>query len=636
MTTATHDRHASIELSKEQKQAVMHQSGPLLVLAGPGSGKSTLLIERMKYLLQEGVPPKRMLGLTFTKKAALELKERLIRYSCLTPGQLKVMTVGTFHSACYAILRSAGMKPKILASETIKERIIQCALKELGLEDSYYAEDILRELSFLKNQGIDIGQLQAKSRIEQDYLSVWREYEAVKQAGKKFDFDDLLLSTLHLLESDPYLLSALQQQFEHLLIDEYQDTNYVQARIVELLAAPQNNLLAVGDDKQAIYGFRGASTRYILGFMEQFPGATVMSLGKNYRSTKQILDLASHVISYNKQQYSMDLEATRPSGTTPVMLTPADEEDEAKVVTELIKKLHKSGRAYSDIAVLYRTAEISRPLFEQLTMEEIPFFCYNNRPILYELEYVRPIISYLQLSLDPGHAEALKGVLPSMYLNPKKTWEQLSQMSQAEMEHLLQLPELKDFQQEHIAKIIKVTHGLSEQRPNEAIQNIRSQFYDRFLAKSYKYPLDSDKNMLQEKLDALEKSAYRFGSVSAFLTFMQRVVANNEKMRGQNGAPDKLSLKSIHVAKGAEHPVTIVLNATDGVIPHSKAIQAKENGISRLFQAHIHEDDPMEEEARILFVAITRARDAVYISCPDSYKNKAAERSRFLRGNDIV
>lgn len=636
MTTATQEARRSIELSEEQKEVIMHQSGPLLVLAGPGSGKSTLLIERMKHLLQEGVPPKRMMALTFTKKAALELKERLKRHSCLTPGQLKAMTVGTFHSVCYAILRSAGMKQKILASETIKEHIIQRALKELGLEDSYYAEDILRELSFLKNQGIDIGQLQANSQIEKDYLAAWKEYEAVKQAQKEIDFDDILLLTLQLLETDPHLLSALQRQFEHLLIDEYQDTNYVQARIVELLAAPQNNILAVGDDKQAIYGFRGASTRYILGFQEQFQGATVMTLGKNYRSTKQILNLASHVISYNKQQYSMELEATRPGGTNPVIITPADEVDEAKAVTELIKQLHESGRAYSDIAVLYRTADISRPLFEQLTMEEIPFFCYNNRPILYELECVRPIISYLQLSLDPGHAEALKDVLPSMYLSPKKAWEQIKKVGQPEIEHLLQLPGLKDFQQEHIAKIIKVTRSLSEQRPDEAIQNIRSQFYDRFLAKSYKYPLDADKDMLQEKLDELEKSASRFDSVPHFLSFVQQVVAKNEEMRGQNGAPDKLSLKSIHVAKGAEHPVTVILSSADGVIPHNKAIQAKENGTSRLFQAHIHEDDPLEEEARILFVAITRAKDAVYISCPGSYKNKTTECSRFLRGNDIV
>ena len=625
-------------LNHEQRTAVEHSGGPLLVQAGPGSGKTTVLAARVHYLLAvKEVRPHQIMAITVTRKAAKELRERVRKFPQITSNESNSLIIGTFHSVFLRILKAAGLRHEILADEVCKERIIKSILKEQGLTEHHSSETLLGELSYLKNYGCTTDILAPVTQMEREWLSVMKAYEDYKQGRGLLDFDDILLETKELLEQDAYLLSGIQRQFEHVLVDEFQDINRIQSIVIKMITAPQNNIFAVGDMQQSIYGFRAASVKYICEFQEHFPEAKEIKLGTNYRSTDKILNLANQVIRHNNYPAKENI-AVRKSIKEPVILTPADPEEEAEMITRLIQKEHyENNTPLSHFAVLYRTIEISRPLFEKLTMENIPFHCYNNRIPFYQSDCIKPVMDYLRLAVDPLNLGAMLGLLHTLYISRKNSEDSLrkiyeSSPDQPVLEHLLNLP-LKDFQKEFIVKRIQLVESLGDFSPVEAVRKIRCEFYDRYLNNSFLYPLTNQKEQLFEKLDELETSAARFNTISKFIKFADQIIEKHQEMRSDPNIlkDDKVSLMTIHTAKGLEFKTIFLIGAVEDVLPHKNAVNETNNHCWARFLADMgFVDNPLEEECRLLYVALTRAMDELYISCPKFFKKRPAYPSRFI------
>ncbi len=407
-----------------------------------------------------------------------------------------------------------------------------------------------------------------------------------------------------------------------------------------MISAPQNNVCAVGDVNQSIFGFRAASTRYIKEFREHFPGAVKITLDKNYRSTKRILGLANRVIKHTSCR--AENIAVREGKSWPVYMKPADPEEEARQIVELIEeKHHKEGTPLKSFAVLYRTVENSRALFEKLTLEGIPFICYNNRTPFYETDCIKPVIDYLRLAAGKSGMEALLGVLHTLYLSRKKWAKQLQEMHKSSpstplIRLLLGLPSLESFQRESLKKRIQLVESLGDKQPIEAIRLIRQQFYDKYINRSFLYPLSHQKEQLFEKLDELKISAAKFDRLEGYVEFVDLVVEKHKEMQSLMEEPDqqdRVKLMTIHSSKGLEFDTVFVIGVVEDNIPHRNALNEGDNHIWHRFLIDKElVDDPVEEECRLLYVAVTRAKENLFISGPKNYKNKPVKISRFIQG----
>ncbi|MEW9701139.1 UvrD-helicase domain-containing protein [Paenibacillus sp. SI8] len=634
-----------ILLNPPQAQAVRHFKGPLLTLAGAGSGKTTVLVCRVAYLLAvHRVHPGNLLLITFSKKAAEEMRERLLLMPGVDNHAANSIQVRTFHAFCLRMLRMNGIDQDILSDSRFQQIVVKRILLGMGLQDTYQPEVLIALLSSYKMELTRVDDLPEKTEEEQELKRIFMQYEQWKIENHKMDFDDILVKAHDLLTQNGDVLRSLQRKFSYISVDEFQDTNTVQYAIIQMIAQHHENLMVVGDDDQTIYSFNGARNEFILQFHEKFPTAKTVTLDINYRSTSSIVGLGNAIILHNVQRKNKTLLATKQSELKPQYIRPNNSDDEADwFISDLRSKMDRGACSYGDVAVLYRTASNSRAIIEQLILHNLPFIDYGSNDSFYEQWMVKPIIDHLRIAQERRNFEAIEGVLPSLYIGRDQGMriiqdQEAIQAKKWPLIHLLGLP-LKDFQKEKLKNRIRLIKSLAELKPLAAVQAIRKDFYDAFLDTNKRSKLTHHREMLKETLDELESSAKRFDTLEQFLYFIHEVAEKRTEMSlskrngtSSNHAADKISLMTIHKSKGLEFPIVYLLSAIEGNMPHSSALDA--NHLDDVQMAGNSRRDKagaaLEEERRLAYVAVTRAKAELLISSPAYFRGKKAEPSRFL------
>lgn len=631
-----------ILLNRAQLKAVRHDKGPALTLAGAGSGKTSVLVCRTGYLIAvRGISPSSILLLTFSSKAAAEMRERIATLPGLSDQPLGGLTAMTFHAFFLRFLYSQGEALQLL-TDTIRQHVmLKQIMREMSLpQDAYQPETLLAMLSSAKMNMTRLDDLPEGTETERELKFIFSRYEAIKAEQGLMDFDDVLVRSHRLLTEDNRKLRWLRERFRYLMVDEFQDTNLLQYELVKMIAGPSGNLMAVGDDDQTIYSFNGARSEFILMFDKQHPGASVITLDINYRSAAEIVGLGNDMIRHNRKRRSKTLKASRPGGKLrPLYLRPYTTDKEAEFLLDRIQREVESGRrSYGDYAILYRAASNSRAVLEQLVLRGMPHIDYGDGQLLYQHRIVTPLLDYMRLSLNRRDFTAMENMLPSLYINRNLGMAHIMQQEKQRAKkgpliHLLTLPNLKDFQQEKIKDRLELIRSLPPMSPADAIRVMRSRFYDSFLETDERKAATQHREMQKELLDELETSAERFDGIPAFIQFVDDVIAKNEegRSRKQEQQGNRVALMTIHRSKGLEFPVVFLIGASEGSLPHASALDAERmKDIHPKLAAEERGLAALEEERRLAYVAVTRAKEELCVSSPARYRGKKAEVSRFL------
>lgn len=608
------------ELNPEQKEAVNTTEGPLLVIAGAGSGKTRVLTYRIAHLISNlGVKPYNILAITFTNKAAKEMKDRVEK---LLEEDSKDMWISTFHSSCVRILRrdidKIGYdKNFVIFDSSDQKTLIKECQKELNIDDKQVSyQFIMGEISKAKNTLVTseeyIKKYQSDFRLAK-VGNVYNLYQKRLLSNNALDFDDLIMKTTQLLLENPDVLTYYQNKFKYILVDEYQDTNTAQFTLVSLLASGYGNLCVVGDDDQSIYGWRGADMRNILEFEKAFPGAKVIKLEQNYRSTSNILNAANEVIKNNKGRKSKRLWTNNGDGEKIQFYKAEDERDEAKNIINEIKTLReKENRKYSDFGVLYRTNAQSRIIEDYLMSEALPYKVVGGQKF-YDRKEIKDIIAYLRLIYNPADFISLKRIINEPKRGIGKTtidniqncanqreisvWsvisniEEYPEISRAANAIKEFAEKIKEFMidvqnnilvSELIKKIVQDTGYISVLEQEETIENqTRIENIAEFVSVAEEYEREAEEPTLSD-----------------FLENIALVSDLDKENSDENG--EYITLMTLHSAKGLEFPVVFIPGMEEGVFPGYRSIG---------------NDEEIEEERRLCYVGITRAREKLYISC---------------------
>ncbi|MFC3884446.1 ATP-dependent helicase [Bacillus songklensis] len=619
-----------ITLDTHQWEAVTTTEGPLLILAGAGSGKTRVLTARTAYMIQEQqIDPGSIMLVTFTAKAAKEMKQRLLHYPFMSGAIIKKLIAGTFHSIFYKMI--AHFQPQVwnmdrlLKWEWQKEQIVKEAGRELHLEEREFAYDqALQQISYWKNTLTGVRDVRPSSQWEEQVHYLYKHYEERKRKEKMFDFDDMLYGCYTMLKENPSLLARYQERLGYFLIDEFQDINKVQYEIMKMLSAESKNLCAVGDDDQSIYAFRGSDPSFILNFEHDFPGTKVVTLSENYRSAHNIVASANKVIAGNKERRNKKMFAQFDNNAYPIVFFPYDEEEEATMIVTDIKQKIQQGAHPSDFAILYRTHSASRAVFERLTQSNLPFTVEQDAESFYQRRMVRSMLAFLRLSINPNDTKAIQDLLMSLFLkqsalNDIKALSILNDVSLVEA--LKFLENLQPFQQKKLKKIVPLFASLQNLSPLTALETIEKDMgFDDFVKKR-----GNEGNIMEKGSDDvrdLKVVAKKFQTVTELLDHADHMTAMNKEMKQLSRQfHDSVQLSTIHRAKGLEYKHVYVLSCVDGGLPHDYALEAYRN----------EDEAPLEEERRLLYVAMTRAQQSLYLSVLETRRGKTAYPSRFIK-----
>lgn len=599
------------ELNAEQLRAVREGDGPCLVLAGAGSGKTRTVTYRVAWLLEHGVPPERILLLTFTNKAATEMLARVER---LLGHAVRGIWGGTFHSVANRILRvgaaELGFTPgfTILDADDAKSLLKQCVKERrpdrVG-DKSYPSPAVIADtISYARNARVGIAEsLERKhpdfEELDSDIAAIASEYAAKKKAANSMDFDDLLAHLLELLTVRPLVARALSEQFEYVLVDEYQDTNPIQAEIVDRLSAAHRNLLVVGDDAQSIYSFRAATVENILSFPERYPGAKVFRLETNYRSTPEILELANDVIRGNSRQFAKELRPVRSRLARPTLAPAPSSAEEARSIVSAIAARSAEGVPYGEMAVLFRATHHSQELEFELARQGIAYD-YRGGMKFFERSHVKDVVSFVKLKANPKDAIAWQRVLELQ----QGIGETGAQRLSARFEGLDSLGALDDSLVSDLLSA-RSRAGWDEVRsvlmrvqaaktPADAVRVVVASGYrDRLIAE---YP------NAEERLGDLEQFARFAETYSDLAAFLAEVTLKDDygPARAAAGEP-KLVLSTVHQAKGLEWDTVFLMRLANGSFPHIRSLG---------------DEEQIEEERRLFYVAVTRARNRLVLTYP--------------------
>jgi DNA helicase-2/ATP-dependent DNA helicase PcrA len=607
-------------LNPVQREAVVHPGGPMLILAGAGSGKTRVLTHRVAYLVRElGVKPYNILAITFTNKAAREMQERL---SHLLPYSSEAMWVSTFHSACLRMLRRDGERIGLNRNFVIYDTsdqlaVVKNCLKELNVDDERFTpQAVLGRISVAKNNlqtaaDYDSGPL---DYFEGKVADVYHLYEKKLTSNSAVDFDDLLLLTVRLLNSVPTVLQYYQEKFIHVLVDEYQDTNFAQYTIVNRLAAKHGNLCVVGDDDQSIYRWRGATVRNILEFEKDHPTARVFKLEQNYRSTKNILQAANSVIAHNEGRKPKELWTENNEGEPITLFTATSEEEEAYYVAHTISEDLAVGGRYSlaDCAVLYRTHAQSRALEEAFMRMDIPYRILGGLRF-YERREVKDIIAYLRLAVTPEDDVSFRRVInvPRRGIGDTSLGH-LERLAERRGLSLLaaaaksdECEELRASTRKAFRDFAELIAGFSRQAEflnvSEAVTEVMSR---SGLVDMFQQERTTEAEVRLENLQEFVSVAKDFDQTNpdADLTdFLNSIalVTQGEQAEDRAGDDRFVTLMSLHSAKGLEFPVVFLVGMEEGVFPHSRTL---------------YDDEELQEERRLCYVGLTRAMEKLYLT----------------------
>lgn len=615
-----------VYLDESQSIAVTETEGSLLVLAGAGSGKTRVLTARTAYMLEVNkIDPKTMMLVTFTSKAASEIKNRLLTYPQMDRVKINQLITGTFHSIFYRILlfhsRDNWSSEKLLKKDWQRERILKEAGKEMDLSEKEFAYDVaLQQIGYWKNSLLFPNEVKPDSEWEEKAAFLYSKYEEYKRSNGLFDFDDMLIGCYRLFTQSPQLLEQYQERFHYFLIDEFQDVNKVQYELIKLFSNKHKNVCAVGDDDQSIYSFRGSDPRYLLEFEKDFPNAKIISLDQNYRSTHEIVTTANQIITLNKTRRLKKMISQFSNKQPPILFFPYDEEEEATMIVTDLQEQIKKGANPSDFAILYRTNAGSRAIFERLAHSNLPFKMDHDAESFYDRRIVKSILAFFKVSLNEEDSVALADILPSLYIkqtaiNEIRTVSILEDYSI--LEALAHLNIAHKFQEKKIKKVVELIRSLKNRSPLSAIETIEKEIgFQDYLKKR-----GTEANKLEKGSDDirdLKVVAKRFETIDTFLEHAQHMSAMNKEIKnlGKHFI-NSITLSTIHRAKGLEYDTVYIIGTVDGSLPHDYALN---NG----------DYSALEEERRLLYVAITRARQQLYLSVPEYRREKKAQPSRFL------
>lgn len=600
------------DLTDAQREAVTHFEGPLLILAGAGSGKTRVITRRVAYLLRQGVRPYNILAITFTNKAAGEMRQRV---ETLVPNS-KVW-VSTFHSLGARLLRQYGDRLNLDRNYTIydqndRHRVIKAALEASGVDNVRFTpERIEAAISKAKNQlqTADVYALKASDFFSQTVARVYPVYEKRLRDANAVDFDDLLLLPAMALKHDPELRAELDSRFRFVLIDEYQDTNSAQYAIARHLSIDQANLCVVGDPDQSIYKWRGSDIRNILDFERDFPDARVITLDRNYRSTRAILKAASHLIAHNKMRKPKDLVTENPPGQPVMTLLFETGQDEADGIARRIQEAVQSQkRRYRDFAVFMRINALSRALESAFVQQRVPFQIVKGLAF-FERKENRDVLAYIRLLLNPRDDisflravnEPARGVGKvslehlRMYAEPRE----ISLLSAAA--DVARIPAIKGKAALSLREFAQLMHNLAEFReaaPDEVIRQVIDRSGYRQMLKDSKDPEDQERLANVEEMITAAKQFTEQDSSATIADFLESITLSSD-VDGWDENQDCVSIMTLHASKGLEFPVVYVLAVEQGLLPHERSLS---------------ENEEVEEERRLAFVGMTRAKDELYLS----------------------
>lgn len=629
-------------LNKEQQEAVKHMEGPLLILAGAGSGKTTMMTHRIAYMLEKGVSPYNILAVTFTNKAAGEMKDRI---ESLTGGT-RGMWVMTFHAMCVRILRNHGevlgfKNGFSIYDESDKKALLKRIVKDLKIDEKIYPVSYLgsvisscKEAEEDPDDYIENNSMNFKAET---VAKVYARYMEDLQQNNAMDFDDLLWNAVKLFEASSEVLSYYQERFKYIMVDEYQDTNYLQYKLIHALAEKSHNLCVVGDDDQCIYQWRGADIRNILDFEKDFPETKVIKLEQNYRSDANILDLANSVIANNRNRKAKELWTDRNEGNKITYRRLEDEQREAWYVGGEIQRLHdEEGIPFNDMAILYRKNAQSRPFEEKFSFRGIPYRVLGGTRF-YDRKEIKDIMSYMHLVENPSDDVAMARIInePKRGLGPKslggivsyaKAYKlsifealkeqevlgSLSRKSRAAVEDLVTMldelgaeqdnMELSDIYDNLIRRsgyltALEAENTVEADARIENILELRSVIAE-FEEKAAGSVLTDEEDEFREERDRLREDGFDVKEPTLLQSFLERIALLSD-IDNRDESEDAVVMMTLHSSKGLEFPVVFMPGMENGLFPGSTSM-----------------DDPskMEEERRLCYVGITRAMRKLYLT----------------------
>lgn len=604
------------KLNERQKEAVLATEGPVLVLAGAGSGKTTVLVNRIAYMISEKhIRPWNILAITFTNKAAREMKDRIER---LLGDTAKDMWIGTFHSVCVRILRSCidllGYSRDFVIYDTADTKtVMKECLRELDIDEkSFPVRNVLSIISNVKNDLMDAATFENvyKSDYRMSIIAkIYYRYQTKLRKNNAVDFDDIILNTVKILSENPDVLSKYQDKFQYILVDEYQDTNNSQYLLINLLAQANRNLCVVGDDDQSIYKFRGANIGNILNFEDDYSDVQKITLDQNYRSTQNILDAANSVISNNKGRMGKSLWTSNGDGNKVFVYTGTNEYDEARYIARQIKKHFDEQGSFSDCAILYRTNAQSRVIEEMLMRESVPYKVLSGLRF-YDRKEIKDIIAYLRVVYNPNDDVSLARIINE----PKRkignaTLEKARNIAREKetslydvISHADDYPEFKTA----IKKLLgfsEIIKSLIKLKDTVTIEDLTGRI------------LNDTGYMPALVMEDTTESKTRIENLGEFISVITEFEKNEETgntlgeflenislvsdIDGYDENEDSAVLMTIHSAKGLEFPIVFLSGLEEGLFPGMRSMES---------------DDDIEEERRLCYVAITRAKEQLYIT----------------------
>jgi len=633
-----------MRFNEAQMAALSHKDGPMMVLAGPGSGKTTVITHRIRQLLDQGVNPSSVLVITFTKAAAMEMKERFYRLE--TTANVGQVTFGTFHSIFYQILKLAYRFPagNVLGEEDKRGFFKEFLTKsELEVEDeAEFISSVINEISYVKGSQIDLNYYYSQNCPEEWFKKLYTGYDDMLRRTGKIDFDDMLIMCYELFTQRPDILAAWQRKFQYILVDEFQDINRIQYEIVRMLALPENNLFIVGDDDQSIYRFRGAKPEIMLGFMKDYPKAKQVLLAENYRSTRDIVETSLKLIGHNKVRYKKALVPVHGAGRPVEAVVYENSLRQMEDVARKLRLYELAGYKYEDMAVLFRTGSGSGLLAEKMMEYNIPFVMRDAIPNLYSHWIAKDFFAYLTLGSGSRRRSDFYRIMnrPNRYFS-----RDAFETPEVSLDAVKSFYQDKDWMEERVCDLETDLRTIGRLKPAAAIHYIRKAVgYDEYL-KSYAEFRRLKPEELYEIADQLADSAAGFETFDDWKEHIRQYgeALKEQKQSGQSGrnaagtkrdgvsgkngtsgtmensesetATGGVTLSTMHSAKGLEYRIVFVIDANEGICPHHKASLPAD----------------IEEERRLFYVAMTRAKERLHLCAVKERYHRKQEISRFVR-----
>ena len=598
--------------SSNQKKAIEHGAGPLMVLAGPGSGKTFVITHRIKYLIEgPGINPAHILVVTFSRAAAKEMKDRFEKLCKKSP-----VTFGTFHSVFFNLLKTAyGFNSEQIASDELRYTLIKELIKRNSIENediNTLAGNLLNEIALVKQDNISIKNYYSNSISSDTFKKIYSDYESELEARGKLDFEDMLSLTYELLSERSDILKAVQNRYRYILVDEFQDINFLQYNIIKLMAGEKQNITVVGDDDQSIYRFRGARPEIMLGFERDFRNVKKVFLDINFRSSTQIVNASTKLISFNSKRFPKSFKAKNGDGAPVSLIEFKNPFLEVNSIIKDIKDYIKSGQDINNIAVLYRTNLSPRLLIERLMRNNIPFTIRDAIPNLFDHWVAKDIISYIKLAINMGDKSDLLRISnkPNRYISR----DSLSS-SRANIETLFDYYDDKSYMIKRIVELREHLRTIKNLKPATALRYIRNVVgYDEYI-EEYCDMNGVESDDCYSILGDLENSAAEYNNFNDWFVHMDEYKDELIEARKKSNENDKgVRLMTFHSSKGLEFDIVYIIDVNEGSVPYKKA-----KGV-----------DEIEEERRMFYVAMTRARKKLFICyCVENF-GKSIGKSDFV------